>query len=54
MNIIALPKSLYYFKKTSGPTTQSGIVFLQICQVGELAIIHKWNEPNLARGQTVK
>jgi hypothetical protein len=53
MNIATLPKSLYYFLKTSGPTTQAGI-FFQICQVGGLAIIHKWNEPNLARGQTVK
>ncbi len=32
---------------------KSGIYF-SICQVCRLEIIHKRNEPNLARGQTVK
>jgi len=27
-------------------------MFLQFCQVGGLAIIHKRKEPNLARGQS--
>jgi hypothetical protein len=51
--MVSLPFEISSLESIGPPSYYIGFFFSQFCQVGGPTIIHKRNEPNLARGQTV-